>query len=59
MERTPEMKELWAKIEAKQEAYREAHPEAERGVICPFSDDMACTNGCPDNRNRACVNGED
>jgi heterodisulfide reductase subunit C len=33
------------------------HPE--RAVFCPFASNGVCTGGCPSNRDRACVNGED
>jgi hypothetical protein len=28
-------------------------------VYCPFSQDGQCTSGCPTNRERACILGED
>jgi hypothetical protein len=28
-------------------------------VFCPFARNGECTGGCPSNRERACVNGED
>jgi hypothetical protein len=29
------------------------------GVFCPFSTDGICGGGCPSNRERACILGED
>lgn len=28
-------------------------------VFCPFTDDGVCIGGCPSNRERACIDGED
>lgn len=28
-------------------------------VFCPFASDGQCTGGCPTNRDRACINGEE
>lgn len=59
MSRSKELEELWKEIEAKRKKFREENPDLDRQVICPFTNDMKCIGGCPDNRNRACVNGED
>ena len=57
--RTPEAEELWKRIEAKRKAWREQNPEPSQEIVCPYSTDMACYSECPDNKNRACVNGAD
>lgn len=59
--RVAAVKELWAKIEARREAYRATLPagSANDGVTCPFAADMVCRSGCPTQRDRACVNGLD
>lgn len=60
-ERQAAARELWAKIEARREAYRATLPAGtvNRDVRCPFSADMVCRSGCPTQRDRACINGID
>jgi hypothetical protein len=34
-------------------------PPKSNEVRCPFTSDMLCNSGCPDNEHRACVNDDD
>lgn len=58
-ERLAEAKKRWAQVEARRAEYRRDHPVQDSKVFCPFSSDGKCGGGCTDNRERACVNGED
>lgn len=58
-ERMAEAKRRWAELEAKRAEYRKTHPVDYSQVFCPFSGDGECGGGCTDNRERACVNGQE